>query len=408
MAKKKKTRRSSGGGGKNWLILLFCLGLISGLAWLFLRPSQVEVPDLIGSSIEAAKSQLSKRDLQVTVSEKIVEGGTVKNGEVLEQSPEAKEMVPKATVVTLVVAKVNPGIPVPGVVGLTRSQAEDKLRRLGFEVDFVETQSQTVDVGKVVSQSPKEGTVDFPKGSTVVLKISTPKSDQKVPNLAGLGMSVARDVLIKKGFKMEVLQVASDTFREGDSVTVLRQEPAAGTLLPDGSKVTVFIPVPAPRPPVTPNHINKTVHAPKVEGLTVAQARIRANEAGVALELADSASEESVITFQEPPAGDPLSGSDPAVLVRVAKSAVVPGLSGVSLSEAKKRVQAADLTVGSVKKSYGEVPNEVLGQLPSPGIEVVAGSKVDLVVSDPSLNPEAASIPEPTPTPAFSPAPWVE
>ena len=98
----------------------------------------------------------------------------------------------------------------------------------------------------------------------------------------------------------------------------------------------------------------------------------------------------------------------PSVVIRTVKSAVVPGLAGLDEPKARTEVEKADLTVGSIKRSYGPVAGEVLGQRPSAGIEVLAGSSVDLVVADPTLAPDSAQNPGPAPTPAFTPAPWVE
>jgi len=356
---------------------------------------------------QEAQTALRKLNLQVEIKAEPNAPSDQAAGTVLRQEPAPETLVPPGSVVVLYMSAAETGIDVPEVVGKTRSEAEDVLRRAGFEVSFTEAHSDAVEVGKVISQNPSPP-ARLASGQPVALTVSGGKGEQTVPNLVELTPELAREQLQKQGLELVVLQVAQAGFKEGDTATVLRQEPTPGTKLPVGSRVTVFVPIPAPMPDRPTDPGSTALHAPRLEGLTVAQARELAASEGVALELAEAAEESSVITFQDPPPGDPLDGTSGSVLVRTAVSAVVPGLSGLSEAEARARVDKADLTIGSVTKSYGPVAGEVLGQRPSAGIEVLAGSQVDLVVADPSMAPDSARLPVPKPTPAFTPAPWVE
>lgn len=374
---------------------------------MYLKPTRVTVPNLVGMSRLEAETVLKGMQLQVEVRKEAGEDSGVKPDEVLKQTPTAQTSVPVGTVVTLYIADLPAGIEIPDVSGKTRSEAEDVLRRLGLEVEFKEESSNKMEIGKVISQKPAAGPSSLQKGDSVTLFISGGRGEQEVPELAELTVEFARQRLKELGLEMVVLEVAQSGFSAGDAVKILRQEPAAGTKLPVGSRVTVFIPIPAPDVgrPADPASV---VHAPRLEGLTVTEARKLAAETGVVIELMEAPDDSSVITFQDPPPGDPLPKSNPSVVVRTVKSAVVPGLSGLTEEKARAEVEKADLTVGSVKKSYGPVAGEVLGQRPSAGIEVLAGSSVDLVVADPALAPDSANNPDPIPTPAFTPAPWVE
>ena len=379
-----------------------------GGAYLYLRPTRVTVPDLVGMSRLEAETILKGLQLQVELKKDVSVDPAVKPEQVLKQTPSAQTSVPVGTVITLTIADTPAGINLPDVSGKTRSEAEDQILRLGLEVDFREESSNKVAIGKVISQMPAPGPTSLRKGDKVTLIISGGRGDQKVPELSELTPEFARERLAELGLEMVVMEVVKPGFSDGDPVTVLRQEPAAGTKLPVGSRVTVFVPIPAPLVDRPNDPTSTTVHAPRLEGLTVAEAREVAAAEGVVLELVEAPEDDSVITFQDPPPGDPLPHNSPSVVVRTVRSAVVPGLAGLSESEARSEVEKAELTVGSVKKSYGPVAGEVLGQRPSAGIEVLAGSTVDLVVADPGLAPDAAQNVAPTPTPAFTPAPWVE
>lgn len=408
MAKSAKKAKKNGGSGasKGWFALIVLL-VLGGAGYVFLKPSRVTVPDLIGKSRQEAETLLRSRNLQVEVHVEAPEEGSLKVVGIHKQTPEAGAEVPPGTVVTIFVSDQPVGIEIPDVLGQTRSEAEDALLRLGLTVNFTESTSQTIPVGHVISQDPKAGPSALQKGGQVTLIISGGKGEATVPDLTDLTLPQVEQKLKELGLEIVVREVAQPGFGPGQEARVVRQEPKAGSLLPVGSRVTVFLPIepPAVTPPDQASGEGK--HAPRLEGLTVKQARELARAEGVEIEFAESAEDSSVITFQDPPPGDPLPGGQATVLIRTATSAVVPGLAGMSEAQARAEVKKADLSVGTIRKSYGPVPGEVLGQRPSAGIEVVAGSRVDLVIADPALNPDAARNPDPVPTPALNNAPWV-
>lgn len=405
--KKKKTTKTSGGGKGPAILILLVLGVLGVVGYKQLTPSQVKVPSLLGKSQSEAEATLKKLNLRAEIQTEASNSPEAAVGEVLRQAPNAGVTLPPGSVVTIFVADQPASLDVPDVVGKTRSEAEDVLTRAGFTVSFKTARSDKVQVGRVISQAPAAGKAALAQGGNVELTVSGGKGEQVVPDLFDLTPNFARERLKEKGLELVVQQVAQAGFRQGDAVRILRQEPEAGSKVPAGSRVTVFIPIPAPRD-IPPNNPSSTAsHAPRFEGLTVAQARELASTKGVVIEFAESADADSVISIQEPPPGDPLK-SDGVVLVRTAISSVVPGLIGLNEAEARAKIEAAGLIVGSVKRSHGERAGEVLGQSPSAGIETVAGNTVDIVVADPATQPDSAQNPAPIPTPAFTPAPWVE
>lgn len=401
MAKKKASKANkSEGGGKGWLVVLVLLAIGGG--WYLTRPAKVLVPRLLGATVDEARELAAKSDLKLQIKEVSSEE---KPGTVLSQQPAAGESVARASVVSVEVGKAKEGVSLPNVVGETRSQAEDILRRQGFQVVFKDAKDDSVPIGQVISQDPVAST-QVAAGSQVTLTVSAGKKDQAVPELVGLPLELATKLLEERGLGINVQYVAQQGYRIGDPVTVVRTEPAAGGKASPGSKVTVFLPVATPAGGTDARPV--TAHAPSLEGLTIAAARAAAAERGITLKLAESASDSSTVTFQDPPPGDPIYGSTPTVVVRVAASAVVPGVAGMNESEARARIERAQLTVGSVKRAHGKVAGEVIGQRPAAGIEVIAGSTVDLVISDPKVSPDTANLPDPLPTPAFTPDPWVD
>ena len=400
---KKGAAQQSGGRGKTVAaILLLFVGACTG--YLMFKPSKVLVPSLVGKTESEARQILESVGLAVAVRSQVVDQPD-QDGKVLMQEPASGSSLPTMGVVSLTLGKGPDGVTLPNLVGKTRSEAEDALLRLGLKVKFETEKSPTSAVGSVIRQEPAAGAKIQPK-AIVTLVISGGEGEIPVPDLTNMTVEEARSALGALGLTIQVSEVAKDDFRDGDAVYVLRQEPAAGQGVSAGDRVTVFIPVMPPVGGAASPTGGLASHAPRFEGLTVGAAKKLAADQGVALELADSASDDRVITFQDPPPGDPLAGPDGSVIVRVSDSAVVPSLSGLSEAQARAQLEKAGLSLGNVRKSYGEVTGEVLDQRPSPGIEAISGSTVDIVIADPQAAPSAAQ--GSTATPGFTPAPWVE
>lgn len=130
------------------------------------------------------------------------------------------------------------GIAVPELYGQTRPQAAQAIRAAGLTVGEVrEMASMREDAGQVLAQDPLPGQQLFP-GGVVSLGVSTGRPELRVPPVAGLGVSTARDLLETLGFDVAVERTRSGERSEG---LVIRAEPAAGTprLLP--AQVTLVV-----------------------------------------------------------------------------------------------------------------------------------------------------------------------
>jgi serine/threonine-protein kinase len=93
-------------------------------------------------------------------------------GTVLRQSPAANSNLASGSTVTLYVSTGHPPmVTVPRETGMTRKAAVAALKKLGFNVTVVlEQTTDNKQVGKVMSESPTEGT-SVPKGSTVTIMV---------------------------------------------------------------------------------------------------------------------------------------------------------------------------------------------------------------------------------------------
>ena len=123
----------------------------------------------------------------------------------------------------------NTDIPIPEIIGLTRSQAIYKAQEAGFVLNF------KGDGEKVVSQMPKSS-ARLKKGATIVAY--TTEGEQElltVPDVSGMTLLGANTAIVNAGFNMKLTGV-SDT--DGEAV-VLSQDPEGGNKAYRGSVVYV-------------------------------------------------------------------------------------------------------------------------------------------------------------------------
>jgi beta-lactam-binding protein with PASTA domain/predicted Ser/Thr protein kinase len=127
-------------------------------------------------------------------------------------------------------------VEVANVVGKPVAEARAQLEGDGFEVQLRPKPSTAEQKDKVLGQSPPAGT-EADEGSTVNLDVGAGPATTDVPNLEGLPKQGAEAQLAQAKLKGD--------FKEQDSAedagTVLRQEPAPGTQVPENYVVTVWV-----------------------------------------------------------------------------------------------------------------------------------------------------------------------
>lgn len=140
--------------------------------------SSTTVPSVVGLSESAAVSKIE--DAGLTVSEvKREYNDNYDSGVVFAVSPNTGSSISKDGKVVLYVSKGKNTSSVPGIVGLTQSDAESRLQANGFSVGTVTQQnSDSYAKGVVISQSPSEGS-SVTKGSSVSFVVSSGPAQQQ-------------------------------------------------------------------------------------------------------------------------------------------------------------------------------------------------------------------------------------
>lgn len=136
----------------------------------------------------------------------------------------------------------NSEIKIPNLSGLTVSEAEEALRRLGdeyrdFKISVEAYENNSAEKDTIISQTPKaDRTVKNVKEIKVIL--SSGSGVVVIGNYMGESFNKIEAELQKKGLEVVSHEESSDNFPTG---IIIRQEPASGSSLEPGEIVTLYV-----------------------------------------------------------------------------------------------------------------------------------------------------------------------
>ena len=194
----------------------------------------VEMIDLTGMTESEAENALVALGLVPSSSE---ETDDAEEGTVFWQSVEAGEEVEVNTTIKFKVSTGPETASVPGVLGMTESEASNALTDAGFEVN-VETggYSDTYSAGTVMAQSTT-GTAEV--GTTITITISQgpePDPEVTVPSVTGMSESAAEQAIANAGLRYNVTYQSSSSVASG---YVISYSPS-GTQT-EGTTITIVV-----------------------------------------------------------------------------------------------------------------------------------------------------------------------
>ena len=207
----------------------------------------VVVQNVCGKLQEEAQSELEAQGLYMFVIQE--QKSDQPEGTVLNQDPVGGSEVSAGTTINVIVAGTENvdftdsesqneqnDVPVPNVVGKLEKDASSTLSAAGFKVSKTYKYDDSVDAGKVVSQSPRGGNAQ--EGSTVTIVISQGKKSSTVPSVQGHSKKDAQADLQKAGLKVAVKEEYSDSVKAGQ---VISQSVASGKIVPADTTVTITV-----------------------------------------------------------------------------------------------------------------------------------------------------------------------
>jgi serine/threonine-protein kinase len=193
-------------------------------------PPPVAVPEVVGKSVADATAALQAAGFLVQQETPYDE--TVPAGDVIGTTPKAPATAPRDSTVKLLVSNGPAPVTVPDVAKQSYDQAAAALTGEGFTVTRADVFDPTIPKDQVVGTSPAAGTA-APRGSQVTISVSKGPELVAVPSLVGKSLDAATAQLQGLGFVVD-----TQSYLPGRVVRAT--DPAAGTQVPKGTKVTLF------------------------------------------------------------------------------------------------------------------------------------------------------------------------
>ena len=270
------------------------------------RPAAVNpvLVDVAGDPLVRARARLERAGLRVRV--RRIESKRPRD-EVLSQAPRAGGRVASGAVVVLTVARGTVAAPkparvsVPGVVGLSASDAVVALRDAGLQ-SRISLVPSSASAGTVLRQTPAGGAAAS-RDAVVWLDVARIRRAPKVvkvdvPNLVGASVAAARSQLRALGLVASVTRIPS----EQPTGTVVRQTPRPAARLSKGATVRLEVSSGA-----------QTVDLPDVTGLDEESARSQLEDAGFEVRIVErptsDPAEDGVVLTERPAPGSAAQGS---------------------------------------------------------------------------------------------------
>ena len=137
-----------------------------------------KVIDFTGKTLDYVQAALASHDIKCEVVEEYSDD--VEEGKVIRTDPEAGAELEKGATLTVYISKGkqkddNENVAVPGLLGMTKDDAEKALTEKGLSIGSVNEVESTAEAGSVVWQSQDAG-AEVAKGTVVNIQISKGKS----------------------------------------------------------------------------------------------------------------------------------------------------------------------------------------------------------------------------------------
>ncbi len=333
-------------------------------------PKPVVVPDVVGSRKGAATTAIT--DAGLVVGDQVSAEDVADANTVIGQEPAAGTELPAGSSVNLTISSGPPSIQIPAVKNTAAAEAQANLEALGLVVATQERTNASVAAGDAVRTEPVAGET-VPVGSDVLLIVSTGPKTAAVPDVVGSARGAAEAAITEANLAVGTADVVDGTEAPG---TVLSQDPAAGTEVPEGTAVNLSVSAGPPQAEI-----------PAVKNTPASEAQGTLESLGLVVETversnASVAAGDAVRT--EPAAGELVDvGSTVTLTVSTGpKPVTVPSIVGLKKGAANTAIKDAGLKVGESTSVEDLAPaNTVIAQDPAADSSVGQGSSVSYTIS---------------------------
>jgi len=185
----------------------------------------VQVPSLVGRTVNEATAALADRDLALRVEENQRPDDKIEVGKVAQQEPEAGITSRRQRTVRVWISSGPKRTIVPPLVGQNERAAQSSLQQQGVVVSSVsEFRSSDYPADVIVAQDPA-ATSRAPEVS-ILLNRGELSATYVMPDVIGVDGERAADALRRQGFRVSI--VGTQPYPGVPPGTVVRQQPAGG------------------------------------------------------------------------------------------------------------------------------------------------------------------------------------
>lgn len=234
--------------------VLIAVGIIVVLSWgalisidFYTHHGETEViPDLRGMNVEEAQMALAKKGLYTQVIDSVYVRDK-KLGTIIDQIPAPNSTLKTNRPVYIVInsRKVRQ-VMLPDINEVSYRQADAMLQSVGLSVASVEyAPSEYKDL---VTEVKFHGNIILPgsrvpEGSAVVLVVGSGmgESSTTVPSLKGKGLDEATQEAVAASFVIGAIEYDDDHSGNESDYIIYRQRPSAGSELPAGSRIDIYL-----------------------------------------------------------------------------------------------------------------------------------------------------------------------
>ena len=229
---------------KVFAIILVCIAIFALAMGITIavsnanRPKQVQIPNLVGKTIEEVENLTKEANIKYEV---IAEefSADQEAGKVIKQDPKyaANYKVLENSTVKITISKGVELTKVPKVAGEKKDTAITMLENAGLKYEIKEENNDKIEAGVVIKQEPEQDE-EVAKDSVVTIYVSLGTNKVPVPDVLGKTEAEAKKAIEDLKLKVSV-KTGEDTTKSNG--VVIKQDIDSGTQIEEGSTITITV-----------------------------------------------------------------------------------------------------------------------------------------------------------------------
>lgn len=210
------------------------------MPWYTKHGEALAVPNTLAKRYEEAKEMLERQGLEVIKAGEMHDA-SLPFGYVVDQNPRPNRLVKEGRRVYLMISAGEREIQVPNLIGLSETNAIERLKSLGLRLGDIEYEYVPDELADVVIEQsvPAQSHVRSSESIDITVSLGEPTQNVTVPSLFGKTLEAARREIQKAG-----LQVGEIAYRVNNNFlpnTVLNQTPEPGDDVKFGDQVDLLV-----------------------------------------------------------------------------------------------------------------------------------------------------------------------